>query len=581
MADGDAALHLPAQFVTVHAGHHHVADDHIHLLAFENRESLDPVVGREETACPRFELPFQIGDQLLVVLDDQQRKLRQIGLRHRLLDRTLGRQQLIEVVAGLADDPFAGQFRRQFEIEDRTPFGIVPGTDPPAVLFDQDLGIGEAYSRPGPFVVALVEAGEEAVGVDPFQAAAAVDHRDPDTVPCLVQLRAHRNAAPVRTVFQRVDQQIAQHDHTLSGIEIPLADPRIGLHPDLDSAFIGLESEILDHLPHPTVQILHLRLERGGPGLHLAQGQHHVDQLLHALRLLVDAAQQRTVAARIVRRADQPPEGPENQREGRSQFVADVDQEADLVFGDLLLVAFEFALQAQLLAAQQRSEEPQNRPRRSEDPQHREPSGAVPRRIDLTSEHLLPGDPLAVTRVAGRLDEVAARDEVAQRQFGIVRVDHLAVVVARDAEPVEPLAEEVVLAYADPHDERLVSPRDVDRPAGQEVVEAFAVEHDVEGFGLGEIGRIGSGRREEIAADVQQTIDSAQIEVAVGGCQTGLCLVLVPGGPLRLAEGNEPPHVGQPGEDPLIGTDPDPSAGVADDALHAAVEGYGHPFAGP
>lgn len=249
--------------------------------------------------------------------------------------------------------------------------------------------------------------------------------------------------------------------------------------------------------------------------------------------------------------------------------MADVDQEAHLVLGDLLPVAVEFPLHAELLAAQEPEEEAQNQPRRSEDPQRREPSAPVPRGIDHASQYGFPRGPLSACGVAGRLDDVVPRHEVPQHQFGIVGVEFLLVAVSGDAEPVEAFAEEVVLLHPDPDDERLVGPGDPELLVGGSVGGPFAVQNGVH---QSDVGGVRRGRRVD-GAHVEQPSGSAQIDAAVAGREARLRLEFVPCVLFRLAERDEAPDVGQPDEDAVVGPGPDPSPGVADDGLQRPEEG--------
>ena len=109
------------------------------------------------------------------------------------------------------------------------------------------------------------------------------------------QFRSDGDFRVLRAVFQCIDQQITQNDFTFVLIETHYFDAWIEPVMNLYILCFPFADEILRYMFDPFVERVRLYEQFAFSHFHLAHIEHHVDQILHSLRLPVNRFQRQVL----------------------------------------------------------------------------------------------------------------------------------------------------------------------------------------------------------------------------------------------------------------------------------------------
>ena len=225
MADADVLFQLLAELVAVHAGHHDVAHNNVGQMLAGQLQHFHAIGSGDDLLEMFTECFLQEIQHFGVVVGYQHgvgRRIEAVFAADGWLYDLVG-DKLVEVSLGLADDfgPFVPEGK--FEVEGGTSCRVVVGSDFSSVLFNKNFGVGESYAGSVLFAFGLVETFEELVHVDLFQPAALVGNGYA-YLSVGSQFGSDADGAAFRTVFQCVDQQIAEYNLAFLLVEAYVAD---------------------------------------------------------------------------------------------------------------------------------------------------------------------------------------------------------------------------------------------------------------------------------------------------------------------------------------------------------------------
>lgn len=205
--------------------------------------------------------------------------------------------------------------------------------------FDELPRIGKSDSAAFLVMIPLVETGKKPGRIHMSQSDSLIG--DTDSHHTVAALRANLDFCAGRTEFQGIGQQVRYDDPQFGIVERYDVHLFIGNKNEIDAIFGKFFGERIDELAEPRVERSAGRRYAESALVELVDIQHHIDDILHVACLVVDVRE--TLLCRIVvsESFQQSSQRGVDQRQGRTQFVADIHEKLNLLFIDFLFVFLE------------------------------------------------------------------------------------------------------------------------------------------------------------------------------------------------------------------------------------------------